>query len=193
MPFLSRMSLTLPPAENAVPAPVRISTFTDSSARTRAQQFTSSSHCACVESALRSSGRLRVSVTMAPSRSNSTKSVMGVSKLHHRGHGAPDGAGFECGVAQLLGATQLAAAQQLQVIAPAQKVEAMGVQGVFLGDADGAVHLVADVVDHVHAATDDNSRGVQQCGHTRDKNAFARRAGEREVRNRAECCDFLRG
>jgi len=37
MPRLSRMSFTLPPAENAVPAPVRITTLIDSSLRMRSQ------------------------------------------------------------------------------------------------------------------------------------------------------------
>jgi len=40
------MFFTLPPAENAVPAPVRMTTLTEASARSLSQQTTISSHCA---------------------------------------------------------------------------------------------------------------------------------------------------
>ena len=44
MPALSFMSLTLPPAQNAVPAPVRITQRMSGSRRTRSQASTTASH-----------------------------------------------------------------------------------------------------------------------------------------------------
>ncbi len=60
------MSLTLPPEENTVPAPVRIITRTDGSALMRSTALTNSSTAALPVSALRTSGAFIVSVTTAP-------------------------------------------------------------------------------------------------------------------------------
>jgi len=60
------MSLTLPPDENTVPAPVRIITRTDGSALIRSTAATNSSTAALPVSALRTSGAFIVSVTTAP-------------------------------------------------------------------------------------------------------------------------------
>ena len=58
------MCLILPPAENAEPAPVRITTRTRVSRLSRSQTVTNSSIWGSSESALRSSGRFIVSVTI---------------------------------------------------------------------------------------------------------------------------------
>ena len=66
MPVLACMSFTLPPAQNALPAPVRITHFTDTSAWMRSAASTNEAHWSGVDSALREAGSFSVRVTIAP-------------------------------------------------------------------------------------------------------------------------------
>ena len=67
MPVRSRMCLTLPPDENALPAPVRITTRTLASPLMRCTAASKASIMSGSEIGLRRSGRFIVSVTMEPS------------------------------------------------------------------------------------------------------------------------------
>ena len=67
MPLRSRIALRSPPAQKAVPAPVRMTQRTERSRFTRWTAATTSSQSWKVEMALRFSGAFRVSVTIGPS------------------------------------------------------------------------------------------------------------------------------
>ena len=66
MPPRSRISATLPPEQNALPAPVSTAARTEGSALSRAKTDSNAANIASPDSALRVSGRFSVSSTTAP-------------------------------------------------------------------------------------------------------------------------------